>query len=432
MSMRAVCSAVFFLLSFLIFVPFNALSFNTQNIEKIPNSIISVSSGYVIAVDKQTQRLYVFKKNNVFSKVYETACSTGKNHGSKMISGDAKTPHGIFFVTRVIQNPGSPDTYGTLAFPLDYPTLADKKAGRNGTNIWIHGTIKPLTPFQSNGCVVLADRDIHELVKFIQINKTPIIISETITWVPQNKVSQERTELENTLSSWTKAYMEGDIKAIDALYLEGARIKGKKRETLIGRLSAIRNVNQHFFYEPRDVSILQQSLTAVIVFDQITTINKDNSFEGTFNRLSLEKIGNRWFIIDEVEMPVQMAKSSRETSPAAETSLMAGDAIQTLISRWARGWESGDMAAYRSCYAPGFHSQGMDLDKWISHKVAVRGHSQNIRVRIDGLKISGNEQQSSAVFTQHYSSNLLKSKGRKQLDLKKVNGEWKIYREMMH
>jgi len=64
--------------------------------EKIPDSIISISSGYVVAVDKKTQKLYVFKKNGGFSRVFEAGCSTGKNHGSKQVSGDARTPTGVF------------------------------------------------------------------------------------------------------------------------------------------------------------------------------------------------------------------------------------------------------------------------------------------------------------------------------------------------
>ncbi len=418
-------------LSLLLLLPFSTQSYAAQQTEKVPSSIIAISSGYVITVDKQTQRLYVFKKNGGFSRVFEAACSTGKNQGGKQVSGDAKTPHGIFFATRVIQNPGAPETYGTLALPLDYPSLTDKKAGRNGTNIWIHGTVKPLTPFQSNGCVVLSDRDIHELLKYIQINKTPIIISESISWVPQNSALPVRTELEKILSLWTKAYMDGDIKGIDTLYLEGAKMKGKKRETLLGKLSMMRSVNQHFLFEPRDVSILQQSSTAVIVFDQITNINKDNSFEGTFNRLSLEKVNNRWFIIDDVEMPAPARKSDHEMAAGGETASPAREAVRNLITKWAKSWESGDMDIYRSCYDSGFRSQGMDLNKWIHHKTAVRQNSKNIHVRVENLVISGNDIQSSAVFTQHYTSSLLKSKGRKQLNLKKSNGEWKIDKETM-
>lgn len=425
MRQRVICSVGFAFISLLIFLPAVALCNRPSDLEKIPDTVIAVSSGYVVAVDKQNQKLYVFKKNGVLTKVFEAGCSTGRNRGGKQISGDAKTPHGIFFATRIISNPGSPETYGTLAFPLDYPSLADKKAGRNGTNIWIHGTTKPLSPFQSNGCVVLADADVHALLKYIQINKTPIIISESITWIAQNKVPPVHGELENVLSAWNRAYYAGDIRSIDALYLEQARLKGKKRDDLLNRISAIRRVNEHFLWKPRDVSILRQHSNAVIVFDQITGVNKDSSFVGTYYRLSLERIHNRWFVIDDMEMPPAPAKTDGQTTASVR------EGVQNLISQWAKSWQAGDMTVYRSCYAPGFRAQGKNLDAWIQYKTSIRENSKNITIAIEGMSISGDDQQAVASFTQHYRSSLLKSKGTKQLHLRNIKGEWKIERESM-
>jgi murein L,D-transpeptidase YafK len=431
MLLKVICSALLAISSFFLFSPPDVLSSNVQNLEKIPDSIVTVSSGYVIAVDKKYQMLYVFKKNGVFSKVFEVKCSTGKNQGSKQATGDAKTPSGIFFATRILYNPGPPETYGTLAFPLDYPTITDKKSGRNGTNIWIHGTIKPIVPFQSNGCVVLNDKDIHALVKFTQLNKTPVIIAETIQWIPQNQTLPVKNELEKILASWTKGYIEGNINTIDTLYLKDHQIKGKKREQLVSRLSNIKNVSQHFILEPKDISILQQNNDAVIVFDQITDINKDNSFEGSFNKLALQKINNKWFIIDDVATPPAPQKAETQTALRPDSEAPANEAVRKLITKWAEGWESGNMAAFRACYASNFHAQGMNLNAWVNHKVSIRERSKNINVRIDDLRISGNNNQSTATFTQHYSSNLLKSKGNKRLELRRINGGWKIYRETM-
>lgn len=431
MPFRIIYAVLFTIAAFFIFSPSDVLSSNDRGLEKIPDSIISVSSGYVINVDKKYQKLYVFKKNGGVSKVFEANCSTGKNQGGKQVSGDAKTPNGIFFTTRIVNNPGPPETYGTLAFPLDYPTIVDKKSGRNGTNIWIHGTIKPLMPFQSSGCVVLSDKDIHTLVQFIQLNKTPVIISETIRWIPQNQVLPGSHVLEQILAMWTKGYIEGKIKAIDALYLPGNRIKGKKRETLISRLSTLKNINQHFILEPRDISILQQNNNAVIVFDQITDINKDNSFEGSFNKLALEKINNTWYIIDDVETPAITQIPAVQTAARQDTESTSREAVRKLINKWADSWESGNMSSYRACYASGFRSQGMNLNEWVNHKIALRERSKNINVRIDNLRISGDTHQSIATFTQYYSSNLLKSNGNKKLELRKINGVWKIYRETM-
>jgi len=426
-------SLFFAVISGLLCFPDQGICALNRSTEKIPDSIVSVSSGYVIAVDKKYQKLYVFKKEAGFAKVFETNCSTGKKPGSKQVEGDAKTPNGIFFATKMLPNPGPPETYGTLAFPLDYPSFTDKKSGRNGANIWIHGAGKPIVPFQSNGCVVLNDKDMHALARYIQLNKTPVIIAETISWIPQHSVSPVKHELEKVLAAWTKAYLSGNINKIDALYLKDYQLKGKKREQTANQISNIQSVDEHFILEPKDISILKHQNDAVIVFDQITSINKDSSFSGAFNKLALQKISNRWFIIDDAGIQASPPKNtppSQTPAPSGSDS-SSKEAVQKFVSKWAESWKSGNMSAYRSCYASDFRAQGMSLDAWVNHKINVRKNSKNIQVRVENLRISANAHQATASFTQHYSSNILKSKGNKKLELKKTSGGWKIHREVI-
>ena len=68
---------------------------------------------------------------------------------------------------------------------------------------------------------------------------------------------------------------------------------------------------------------------------------------------------------------------------------------------------------------------------WISYKTNVRQKSKNINISIDDLQISADENNATAVFTQSYSSSIFKDKGKKTLELRKINDEWKIYREIM-
>jgi hypothetical protein len=57
--------------------------------------------------------------------------------------------------------------------------------------------------------------------------------------------------------------------------------------------------------------------------------------------------------------------------------------------------------------------------------------SKNIEISIDNLQISAEENIATAVFTQNYSSSILKDSGTKTLELRKINDEWSIYREIM-
>ena len=421
------------ILSFLFFFyPINASSSISPGSEKIPDSIVSLSSGYIIVVDKQFQKLYVFHKNGTFSKVFEAACSTGKKPGSKQVAGDAKTPNGIFFATKILHKPGPPEVYGSMAFPLDYPTISDKRAGRDGNNIWIHGTTKTLLPTQSNGCVVLHDSEMQRLANFIYLNKTPVIISEFLKWVPQNQVSPSKSELERILTSWNKAFIENDIKTIDSLYLQGSEIKGKRREELNNKVKYSKNLNKHFILQPRDISILQENNNAVIIFDQIFAVNNNNSFQGFYNKLILEKINNKWYVVDDATTPAVTTKTlAQVNSKQNETKSTSKEAVRNLVNKWVASWQSGDMKTYRSCYAPNFRSKEMNLNAWVSHKADVRQNSKNIHIRIDNLQISADANIATAVFTQNYSSSILKNKGKKKLELRKINDEWKISKELM-
>ncbi|KUG21960.1 hypothetical protein ASZ90_008270 [hydrocarbon metagenome] len=402
--------------------------------EKIPDSIISLSSGYAIVVDKHNQRIYVYHKKRTFSKVFEAPCSTGKNPGSKQVAGDKKTPNGIFFVTKILTNPGPPEIYGSMAFPLDYPTISDRRAGRDGNNIWIHGTTKKLLPTQSKGCVVLHDNDLKRLAQYVYFNKTPVIISESLKWVSQDKISPARNELEKVLTSWHKAFVEKDIKAIDSLYAQGSEIKGKKRDDLNNKIKYLANMDQHFLLEPRDISILQENNNAVIIFDQIYAVNGNNSFQGFYNKLILEKINNKWYVTDDFTpspSPTASKILAQTSSKQSEEKSVSKEAVRNLVNKWVTSWKSGNMKTYRSCYASNFQSKGMNLSEWVSYKTTIRQNSDDIKIRIDNLQISIDNNTAKASFIQYYSSSMLNSKGKKTLELKKTGNEWKISREIM-
>jgi len=58
---------IIILLFLFLFNPIEASSNISPGSERIPDSIVSLSSGYIIVVDKQYQKLYVFhKKWNFF------------------------------------------------------------------------------------------------------------------------------------------------------------------------------------------------------------------------------------------------------------------------------------------------------------------------------------------------------------------------------
>lgn len=105
--------------------------------------------------------------------------------------------------------------------------------------------------------------------------------------------------------------------------------------------------------------------------------------------------------------------------------------FRNFINKWLASWQSGDIKTYGSCYAPDFQAKGKNLSAWIAYKINVRQKSKNITISIDDLQISTAANSATAIFTQNYSSSILKDTGKKTLQLIRVDNEWKIFREIM-
>ena len=90
------------------------------------------------------------------------------------------------------------------------------------------------------------------------------------------------------------------------------------------------------------------------------------------------------------------------------------------------------MKTYRSCYASDFQSYGMNLNAWVSRRTDVFQESKNTNISINDLHISEEGNSATAEFTQLYSSSISKYSGKKKLELRKINNEWKIYREVIN
>ncbi|MFT5728507.1 MAG: murein L,D-transpeptidase YafK [Desulforhopalus sp.] len=103
----------------------------------------------------------LFEQGESLKHILTFTCATGENPRTKKISGDAKTPEGVYFITEISQD-NEITVFGSRAFHLDYPNVFfDKYDGNNGDGIFIHGTNKTLIPYSTNGCITLNNYDGH-------------------------------------------------------------------------------------------------------------------------------------------------------------------------------------------------------------------------------------------------------------------------------
>jgi murein L,D-transpeptidase YafK len=163
---------------------------------------------YGIVVDTNKSRLYLYRNDNGEPHyVTDYYITTGKKGAEKLKEGDQRTPTGVYFVIDNLPKAKLTDFYGPGAFPIDYPNAWDKRLGKDGHGIWLHGVPSDTysrPPRASNGCVVLANEDLTRLEKYLQIGRTPVIISNDIAWIDRKAWKAQRESLNNEMESWRR------------------------------------------------------------------------------------------------------------------------------------------------------------------------------------------------------------------------------------
>ncbi|TCV90861.1 L,D-transpeptidase Cds6 family protein [Sulfurirhabdus autotrophica] len=200
----------------------------------VPSNLLQLQTKqkYAIVVDISKSRLYLF--GNTDGKLqYDSDyyITVGKNGGDKTKEGDLRTPTGVYFVTANLPKGKLTDFYGTGAFPISYPNEWDKKMGRNGHGIWLHGTpgdTYSRPPRASSGCVVLTNQDLDSLAKKIQVGLTPVVITEKIEWVDQNRSNAQRIALNQQIDNWRHDWESRDTNRYIQNYSKNFHADGQK------------------------------------------------------------------------------------------------------------------------------------------------------------------------------------------------------------
>jgi lipoprotein-anchoring transpeptidase ErfK/SrfK len=129
-----------------------------------------------IVVSKKSLRVYVISADSDTLQVFRCAC--GKNLGNKRRQGDCRTPEGVFTVASIEnskywRNKGTSSVYGPYFIRLATP-------GWKG--IGIHGTNAPKTIGTrcTKGCIRLRNKDIIQLVKYIDVGTEVHILKDRV------------------------------------------------------------------------------------------------------------------------------------------------------------------------------------------------------------------------------------------------------------
>lgn len=189
------------------------------------------SQRHVVVVDLNKARLYLFaNRQGVPHLLHDYYISIGKNGARKVREGDQRTPVGVYFVTDHLSPQELPDRYGAGAFPINYPNAWDRRLGKTGSGIWVHGVPSDTysrPPLASDGCVALSNTDLLALKPFLAIGQTPVVITEDVAWLDPQQWRQQQERFTELLESWRQDWQSLDTARYLQHYSKTFNAEGK-------------------------------------------------------------------------------------------------------------------------------------------------------------------------------------------------------------
>ena len=270
----------------------------------IPSQFLALSprTKHAIAVDASRSRLYLFENRATgLTLMADYYISVGKSGLTKTLEGDARTPTGVYFITSNLDPKSLKDFYGSGALPINYPNELDNKRGKTGSGIWLHGTppgqfSRP--PKATDGCVVLANPDLMQVIRTVEVRTTPVVISSRLNWVAPISIQSDGKMFEKALSAWQHAKSSGDLERVLSFYSSEFTSGGKSLAEWKPALRDELNKVGGRGIELKDLSVLRwtdESDTMVVTFGEVA----NGTRTGPTKRQYWERQGKQWRIFYE-------------------------------------------------------------------------------------------------------------------------------------
>ena len=155
-------------------------------------------------MDTARSRLFVFANRDGEPRyVTDFYISLGKNGVEKRREGDQKTPLGVYTIVSVEGEASR--LLRPRRLPDQLPQRMGQAARRNGYGIWLHGTPSETysrPPRATDGCVALTNEDLRRLARYVDVGRTPVVISEGVEWVAPERWQESRREFLAAFEQW--------------------------------------------------------------------------------------------------------------------------------------------------------------------------------------------------------------------------------------
>ena len=270
----------------------------------IPSQFLALSARnkHAIAIDASRSRLYLFENRaSGLTLVADYYISIGKSGLEKSAEGDLRTPLGVYFITSSLDPHSLKDFYGSGALPINYPNELDSKRGKTGSGIWLHGTPRnqfSRPPQATDGCVVLANPDLAQIIRTVQVRTTPVVIAQSLQWVKPNLARSDSKPFEAALTAWQNAKSMGNMDQVLSFYSPDFNSNGKTLSEWTPALRSQMDKVRGRAIQFKDLSLLRwtdAADTMVVTFGEVA----DGKRAGPTKRQYWGRQGNQWKIFFE-------------------------------------------------------------------------------------------------------------------------------------
>jgi murein L,D-transpeptidase YafK len=175
------------------------------------------SRKFLFVVDKSKASLSIYKyEGGTVIPDGEYSVVMGDSKGDKFREGDKKTPVGSYRILSLLSK-GLDPYYGPYAFTTNYPNDLDRKLGKTGHGIWLHGM--PLNGARDDentkGCIAVDNDLITRLQAEAKPENIVLMINES------GVVEAEKGDLAEIMAllyQWRHDWKESNIESYLSLY----------------------------------------------------------------------------------------------------------------------------------------------------------------------------------------------------------------------
>ncbi|MDR2884912.1 MAG: L,D-transpeptidase family protein [Deferribacteraceae bacterium] len=375
---------------------------------------------YTLVVEKSPKKLYLLKIDGDNQTLLDNfTVLTGEFDGNKMIEGDKKTPEGIYYITEYMDAPtmrrkfGSyASTYGTGAYPVNYPNPIDRILKKTGYGIWVHGLDPERHKPATEGCVGMQNVDLDQIKPNLSIGM-PVVIIDNASFMNKEAYAKQRNAHLDELNKFIEAWSYGSYDIFSSyVHPKYSSYSGKSAKAYLDKKKQLMGL-----YPDKQISV-----------DNINVYRQNNDtlvydFDQLYCAPNLVSYGNkRIYLVNDNGTNKVISEEMRSIPVRSKLD----PSISAFLSSWKLAWESKDIKGYIDFYSPKFANRAA----WQEDKEKIFAAAGKIDVKISDIKWAQKGGNNFTIsFTQKYSSDKNSDLGIKTLEVEGCPGAYKIKSE---